>query len=202
MQLTQNSLTWTLERERKRFSGRCWSHHDNKSNTKQLATHFAENLLENGLVWQRGLGQHSAKQKWHLLCARYSLWNHFENLFLEASVAGWNSRYCGGIWKEYLRYYTVCWLESLAWKCFYLHQATSQITGDFPFPKDAFCKLCMSFSGAKKLTNKATLWYVPVSLQNVDKIIEVPPIEVRLYIVHIDHKVTYTNLYRSHPLKN
>ncbi|XP_053480523.1 cytosolic acyl coenzyme A thioester hydrolase isoform X1 [Ictalurus furcatus] len=32
-------------------------------------------------------------------------------------------------------------------------------------------------TGAKKLTNKATLWYVPVSLQNVDKIIEVPPIE-------------------------
>ncbi|KAM9431985.1 cytosolic acyl coenzyme A thioester hydrolase-like, partial [Clarias gariepinus] len=30
---------------------------------------------------------------------------------------------------------------------------------------------------AKKLTNKATLWYVPLSLQNVDKIIEVPPIE-------------------------
>ncbi|XP_052418907.1 cytosolic acyl coenzyme A thioester hydrolase isoform X1 [Carassius gibelio] len=32
-------------------------------------------------------------------------------------------------------------------------------------------------TGTKKLTNKATLWYVPLSLQNVDKIIEVPPIE-------------------------
>lgn len=32
-------------------------------------------------------------------------------------------------------------------------------------------------TGAKKLTNKATLWYVPLSLQNVAKIIEVPPIE-------------------------
>ncbi|XP_026053414.1 cytosolic acyl coenzyme A thioester hydrolase-like isoform X4 [Carassius auratus] len=32
-------------------------------------------------------------------------------------------------------------------------------------------------TGAKKLTNKATLWYVPFSLQNVAKIIEVPPIE-------------------------
>ncbi|XP_023697339.2 cytosolic acyl coenzyme A thioester hydrolase isoform X2 [Paramormyrops kingsleyae] len=32
-------------------------------------------------------------------------------------------------------------------------------------------------TGAKKVTNKATLWYVPFSLQNVDKIIEVPPIE-------------------------
>nr|XP_005167331.1 cytosolic acyl coenzyme A thioester hydrolase isoform X2 [Danio rerio] len=32
-------------------------------------------------------------------------------------------------------------------------------------------------TGAKKVTNKATLWYVPISLQNVDKIIEVPPIE-------------------------
>ncbi|XP_073723541.1 cytosolic acyl coenzyme A thioester hydrolase isoform X5 [Misgurnus anguillicaudatus] len=32
-------------------------------------------------------------------------------------------------------------------------------------------------TGAKKVTNKATLWYVPLSLQNVDKTIEVPPIE-------------------------
>ncbi|XP_015192356.1 cytosolic acyl coenzyme A thioester hydrolase isoform X2 [Lepisosteus oculatus] len=32
-------------------------------------------------------------------------------------------------------------------------------------------------TGVKKVTNKATLWYVPFSLQNVDKIIEVPPIE-------------------------
>ncbi|KAM9343305.1 cytosolic acyl coenzyme A thioester hydrolase isoform 1-T1 [Pholidichthys leucotaenia] len=32
-------------------------------------------------------------------------------------------------------------------------------------------------TGAKKLANKAALWYVPVSLQNVDKIMEVPPIK-------------------------
>ncbi|KAL7827516.1 hypothetical protein SRHO_G00332340 [Serrasalmus rhombeus] len=32
-------------------------------------------------------------------------------------------------------------------------------------------------TGTKKVTNKATLWYVPLSLKNVDKIIEVPPIE-------------------------
>ncbi|KAJ8371214.1 hypothetical protein SKAU_G00112420 [Synaphobranchus kaupii] len=32
-------------------------------------------------------------------------------------------------------------------------------------------------TGAKKVTNKATLWYVPFSLQNIDKTIEVPPIE-------------------------
>ncbi|XP_027023029.1 cytosolic acyl coenzyme A thioester hydrolase isoform X1 [Tachysurus fulvidraco] len=32
-------------------------------------------------------------------------------------------------------------------------------------------------TGARKMTNKATLWYVPLSLQNVDKIIEVPPIK-------------------------
>ncbi|KAI7789950.1 putative cytosolic acyl coenzyme A thioester hydrolase, partial [Triplophysa rosa] len=32
-------------------------------------------------------------------------------------------------------------------------------------------------TGGKKVTNKATLWYVPLSLQNVDKIIEVPPIQ-------------------------
>ncbi|KAI4902793.1 hypothetical protein NFI96_011171, partial [Prochilodus magdalenae] len=38
-------------------------------------------------------------------------------------------------------------------------------------------KTCISFSGSKKVTNKATLWYVPLSLRNVDKIIEVPPIE-------------------------
>ncbi|KAG7276351.1 hypothetical protein CRUP_032406 [Coryphaenoides rupestris] len=30
----------------------------------------------------------------------------------------------------------------------------------------------------KKLTNKAVLWYVPCSLKNVDKILDVPPIKV------------------------
>ncbi|KAM9244624.1 cytosolic acyl coenzyme A thioester hydrolase isoform 1-T1 [Dugong dugon] len=30
-------------------------------------------------------------------------------------------------------------------------------------------------TGTKKLTNKATLWYVPLSLKNVDKVLEVPP---------------------------
>lgn len=34
-------------------------------------------------------------------------------------------------------------------------------------------------TGTKKLTNKATLWYVPLSLKNVDKVLEVPPIVVR-----------------------
>ncbi|KAM4610330.1 cytosolic acyl coenzyme A thioester hydrolase [Polymixia lowei] len=32
-------------------------------------------------------------------------------------------------------------------------------------------------TGAKKLTNKATLWYVPCSLKNVNKIVAVPPIQ-------------------------
>lgn len=32
-------------------------------------------------------------------------------------------------------------------------------------------------TGAKKLTNKATLWYVPFSVQNLDKIVAVPPIK-------------------------
>ncbi|KAG8434233.1 hypothetical protein GDO86_012562 [Hymenochirus boettgeri] len=32
-------------------------------------------------------------------------------------------------------------------------------------------------TGAKRVTNRATLWYVPLSLTNVDKVIEVPPIE-------------------------
>lgn len=32
-------------------------------------------------------------------------------------------------------------------------------------------------TGAKKMTNKAALWYVPCSLKNVDKIMEVPPIK-------------------------
>lgn len=33
-------------------------------------------------------------------------------------------------------------------------------------------------AGAMKLANKAALWYVPCSLQNVEKITEVPPIKV------------------------
>lgn len=32
-------------------------------------------------------------------------------------------------------------------------------------------------TGAKKLANKAALWYVPFSLQNVEKIMDVPPIK-------------------------
>ncbi|XP_073459760.1 cytosolic acyl coenzyme A thioester hydrolase isoform X3 [Aquarana catesbeiana] len=32
-------------------------------------------------------------------------------------------------------------------------------------------------TGAKRLTNRATLWYVPLSLTNVDKVTEVPPIQ-------------------------
>ncbi|XP_061114047.1 cytosolic acyl coenzyme A thioester hydrolase isoform X1 [Conger conger] len=32
-------------------------------------------------------------------------------------------------------------------------------------------------TGAKKVTNRATLWYVPFSLKNIDKITDVPPIE-------------------------
>ncbi|XP_065431390.1 cytosolic acyl coenzyme A thioester hydrolase isoform X7 [Chrysemys picta bellii] len=32
-------------------------------------------------------------------------------------------------------------------------------------------------TGAKRVTNRATLWYVPLSLKNVDKVLEVPPIQ-------------------------
>ncbi|XP_073417858.1 cytosolic acyl coenzyme A thioester hydrolase isoform X2 [Dendrobates tinctorius] len=32
-------------------------------------------------------------------------------------------------------------------------------------------------TGVKRMTNRATLWYVPLSLTNVDKITEVPPIQ-------------------------
>ncbi|XP_044138073.1 cytosolic acyl coenzyme A thioester hydrolase isoform X1 [Bufo gargarizans] len=32
-------------------------------------------------------------------------------------------------------------------------------------------------TGANRLTNRATLWYVPLSLTNVDKVIQVPPIQ-------------------------
>ncbi|XP_019396706.1 PREDICTED: cytosolic acyl coenzyme A thioester hydrolase isoform X1 [Crocodylus porosus] len=32
-------------------------------------------------------------------------------------------------------------------------------------------------TGAKKVTNRATLWYVPLSLKNVDKVLEVPPVQ-------------------------
>ncbi|XP_062449076.1 cytosolic acyl coenzyme A thioester hydrolase isoform X2 [Rhea pennata] len=32
-------------------------------------------------------------------------------------------------------------------------------------------------TGAKKVANKATLWYVPLSLKNVNKVVEVPPMQ-------------------------
>ena len=38
-------------------------------------------------------------------------------------------------------------------------------------------------AGSKKLTNKAALWYVPCSLKNVDKILDVPPIKVSVYFL-------------------
>ena len=42
-----------------------------------------------------------------------------------------------------------------------------------------FNVFCVYFVlGAKKVTNKAALWYVPFSIKNMDKIIDVPPIEV------------------------
>lgn len=52
-------------------------------------------------------------------------------------------------------------------------------------------------AGAKKLANKAALWYVPCSLQNVEKIMEVPAIKVR------GNSVAVTFIYRSlafHPI--
>lgn len=41
-------------------------------------------------------------------------------------------------------------------------------------------------AGVKKLANKAALWYVPCSLQNVDKILEVPPPKVTSELGHLD----------------
>nr|XP_014342842.1 PREDICTED: cytosolic acyl coenzyme A thioester hydrolase isoform X3 [Latimeria chalumnae] len=32
-------------------------------------------------------------------------------------------------------------------------------------------------NGDKRVTNRATLWYVPLSLRNVDKVLEVPPVQ-------------------------
>lgn len=37
----------------------------------------------------------------------------------------------------------------------------------------------LSSEGVTKLTNKATLWYVPLSLEDVDRVLEVPPVVVR-----------------------
>lgn len=45
------------------------------------------------------------------------------------------------------------------------------------FPLQRFDLLFLD-AGAMKLANKAALWYVPCSLQNVEKIMEVPPIKV------------------------
>lgn len=44
--------------------------------------------------------------------------------------------------------------------------------------------------GTKKLTNKATLWYVPLSLKNVDKVLEVPPVVVRRTLPFLTGQMT------------
>ena len=48
-----------------------------------------------------------------------------------------------------------------------------------PAGSQAIPHMSFFFEGTKKLTNKATLWYVPLSLKNVDKVLEVPPVVVR-----------------------
>lgn len=50
-------------------------------------------------------------------------------------------------------------------------------------------------AGAKKLANKAALWYVPCSLRNVDKIMEVPPIKV-----HGNSNCLHLKIVASYPL--
>ncbi|TRY96895.1 hypothetical protein DNTS_015425 [Danionella cerebrum] len=56
-------------------------------------------------------------------------------------------------------------------------QRDASLEPGFPQAPPVAMAAVLSCGRAKKMTNKATLWYVPVSLQNVDKIIEVPPIE-------------------------
>ncbi|XP_051787254.1 cytosolic acyl coenzyme A thioester hydrolase isoform X3 [Erpetoichthys calabaricus] len=46
-------------------------------------------------------------------------------------------------------------------------------------------------TGTTKVTNKATLWYVPFSLENVDKIVEVPLIEYKSNEQEIEGKKRY-----------
>ncbi|XP_075695567.1 cytosolic acyl coenzyme A thioester hydrolase isoform X1 [Rhinoderma darwinii] len=48
-------------------------------------------------------------------------------------------------------------------------------------------------TGARRLTNRATLWYVPLSLINVDKIIEVPPIQYEKTEEEEEGKKRYEN---------
>ncbi|XP_072282996.1 cytosolic acyl coenzyme A thioester hydrolase isoform X2 [Pyxicephalus adspersus] len=48
-------------------------------------------------------------------------------------------------------------------------------------------------TGAKRLTNRATLWYVPLSLTNVDKITEVPPIQYENEAQEQEGKKRYEN---------
>lgn len=53
-----------------------------------------------------------------------------------------------------------------------------EMTRSLTFSLGQVLNLFSVTAGAKKLANKAALWYVPCSLQNVDKIMEVPPIKV------------------------
>ncbi|XP_061639453.1 cytosolic acyl coenzyme A thioester hydrolase isoform X3 [Phyllopteryx taeniolatus] len=57
--------------------------------------------------------------------------------------------------------------------------ATAEITYTSPHSLEVQVKVMGEniLTGAKKLVNRAVLWYVPCSLQNVDKIMEVPPIK-------------------------
>ncbi|XP_053307826.1 cytosolic acyl coenzyme A thioester hydrolase isoform X2 [Spea bombifrons] len=48
-------------------------------------------------------------------------------------------------------------------------------------------------TSAKRLTNRATLWYVPLSLTNVDKVTEVPPIEYERKELEEEGRKRYEN---------
>ncbi|XP_077106447.1 cytosolic acyl coenzyme A thioester hydrolase isoform X4 [Ranitomeya variabilis] len=48
-------------------------------------------------------------------------------------------------------------------------------------------------TGTKRMTNRATLWYVPLSLTNVDKVTEVPPIQYEKPVQEEEGRKRYEN---------
>lgn len=58
------------------------------------------------------------------------------------------------------------------------HFSTCWVPG-VPAPASAVIHVLLFSEGVTKLTNKAALWYVPLSLEDVDRVLEVPPVVVR-----------------------
>lgn len=75
---------------------------------------------------------------------------------------------------KYLAYWFTA--AKVRWNCLF-QPDTLSLNSDWHFLRYDNSTFSLT-AGSKRLSNKASLWYVPCSKENVEKILEVPPFEV------------------------